>query len=80
MNDGLMVMFPICVYTFYEPEILRRTLKVWYVWALLAYVVFFYWQTDILQFYLGPVYFAICFIPIIPTKPNFRPGIRAIRP
>lgn len=67
MTDGLMVVFPICVYTFYDPEILRRTLKVWYVWALLAYLVFFYWQTDILQFYLGPVYFAICFIPIIPT-------------
>ncbi len=67
MNSSLIVLLPFCVYTFYEPDILHRSLRLWYPWALFAYVIFFYWQVHISQFYLGPVYFAICFLPIVPT-------------
>ena len=68
VSDTICLLTPLALFAFYEPRVLQKTLKLWFVWALLAYVVFFYWVVGITQFYMGPVYLIGCFIPLLPNK------------
>lgn len=64
-SNSLHVLFPLVVYILASPDTLRNILKLWYVWGLVAFIVFFLWVIDFSQFYLGPVYFALCFLPLL---------------
>lgn len=64
-SNSLHVLFPLVVYILASPETLRSILKTWYTWAILAFILFFYWVSNFSQFYLGPVYFAVCFLPLL---------------
>ncbi len=69
VQNILILLLPICVYPFSNPDLLKRILRFWYVFATLAYIIFFYWHVGISQFYLGPVFFALAFLPLL--KNNF---------
>jgi len=74
INNTMCLLPPIAVFTFYEPVVLERTLKAWMPWALAAFVVFFYWQVGLMQFYFGPIFLLACFIPLIPRQWKFIVG------
>ena len=59
-----VVLFPLIVFVLKDPIVLKSILKPWYRWALLAFVLFFYWMVGISQFYLGPLFFALCFLSL----------------
>jgi hypothetical protein len=58
---------PMLVYVFSQPDILQRTLYVWIRWALPLFFLFFMWliALDVYHFYLSPIFFLACFLPII---------------
>lgn len=57
-----IVLFPLIVFILKDPIVLKSILKPWYRWATLAFVLFFYWMVGFSQFYLGPIFFALCFL------------------
>ena len=65
IENSLILLFPICVYVFVSPLLVSRVLRMWVRLAIPAFFVFFYWVAGITQFYLGPVFFLICFLPLI---------------
>lgn len=67
-STSLVLLMPLCVYVFRRPAVVCYTLKFWLFYGLSAYAVFFFWVVGISQFYLGPLYLLICFIPIIRSK------------
>lgn len=68
VQNSFVLFVPLCVYAFSFPNLLRNILRAWYVFAILAYVLFFYWQVGISQFYLGPVFLALSFLPLLKKK------------
>lgn len=67
-TNSLHILFPLVVYILASPETVRSILKAWYPWAITAFFLFFYWVSNLSQFYLGPVYFALCFLPLLSFK------------
>jgi hypothetical protein len=67
-DSGMTVLLPFCVLSFKNPIVIQRLMHTWLILGLIAYISFFYWQINVLQFYLGPIYFVLCFLPIIPSK------------
>ena len=65
ISNGFIVLFPFCVYAFYSPYVVKKTLRLWIWVAIPAFFLFFYWVAGISQFYLGPIYLLLCFLPII---------------
>lgn len=68
VHDSFILLLPICVYAFFKPPVIQKTLNTWFKYALIPYLVFFFWVLETSQFYLAPIYFAGMFIPIIPKK------------
>lgn len=68
VTASFILLMPICVYAFSNPVLIQKILKLWFVYALIAYAVFFYWAVNISQFYLGPVLLLTCFLPLVPGK------------
>ena len=68
IGNIFILMLPICVYAFNDEKLVADVLRLWLVYALLAYMVFFHWVMGISQFYLGPVYIIACFWTFIPSK------------
>lgn len=67
-TSSLITFLPLSVYAFYDPGLVRDVFCRWRVWAILAFLFFFYWVIGVSQFYLGPIYFLACFLPLIPSK------------
>lgn len=65
VNNSLILLFPICVYAFNSPILISRVLQTWLRYAIPAFFLFFYWVSGLTQFYLGPIFFFICFLPIV---------------
>lgn len=68
VSSSSILLMPLCVYAFSNPSLIQKILKMWFVYALLAYILFFYWVVNISQFYLGPVLLLACFLPLVPGK------------
>ena len=67
--SGIFIIFmPYCVYAFSNPNILKYVLRTYFVYGSIAFVVWFFWMVGFSQFYLGPFYMIICFLPIINNK------------
>lgn len=65
VNNSLILLFPICVYVFNSPILISRVLQMWLRYAIPAFFLFFYWVSGLTQFYLGPIFFFICFLPLV---------------
>lgn len=65
---SFILLFPLIVFAFNNPYLVQRVYRMWMVYGLIAFALFFYWNVGITQFYLGPVYFITCFLPLIPKK------------
>lgn len=60
---------PVFVFVFSSPVILKRCLHFWFKYALFAFIgLIWIIPPDIYQFFLGPVLFVSCFLPVIPRK------------
>lgn len=60
---------PLFVYAFDKPYIVGHFLKYWFKYAIPLFLLFiFILPTGAYHFYLGPIFIAGCFIPIIPKK------------
>lgn len=65
----LYLILPIFVYLFDKPDITLKVLRYWFKFAIPLFVVFlFFIRKGAYHFFLGPVFFIGCFIPIIPKK------------
>lgn len=65
----LSLSLPVFVYIYSVPSILNATLKYWFKYALVIFIVIIpFLGTDAYHFYLGPIFLAGCFIPILPKK------------
>jgi len=63
------LVLPIFVYVFSIPEILQKTLKIWFTFALFVFAgLMFTLSTSAYHFYLGPVLLMACFLPILPKR------------
>jgi hypothetical protein len=67
-STSFILLFPTFVYAFHNPTTIQKTYRLWMVFGLLAYAVFFFWMVKISAFYLAPVYFVGCFLPLIKSK------------
>lgn len=65
VNNSLILLFPICVYAFNSPILISRVLQTWLRYAIPAFFLFFCWVSGLTQFYLGPIFFFICFLPLV---------------
>lgn len=65
VSNSFSLLLPLIVFALSAPETVRRIYRVWMIYGLIAYALFFYWQVDISAFYLAPVYFVGCFLPLI---------------
>jgi hypothetical protein len=68
VNDSFILLFPLIVFAFENPLTVKKVYRMWIVFGLLTYALFFYWNVNLTQFYLGPIYFVGCFLPLIPKK------------
>ena len=68
VNNSFIILMPFCVYAFNSPYIVNKTLRLWIKIAFPAFFIFFYWMVGLSQFYLGPIYLVLCFLPIIKSK------------
>lgn len=68
IRNAFILLFPLCVYAFYSPFVVKKTLRLWCFVAIPAFFLFFYWVAGITQFYLGPIYLLLCFLPLIRNK------------
>ena len=61
---------PVFVYVFAYPSVLQKVIRKWIKYALTLFFIFFYWvlSPDGYHFYLGPVLFLSCFLPILNRK------------
>lgn len=66
--DTFILMVPFCVYSFSSPSVIQKILNTWLKYALIPYLLFFFWVLSTSQFYLAPIYFVALFLPIIPKK------------
>lgn len=65
----LSLSLPILVYIYSIPSILNTTLKYWFKYALIVFIIIIpFLEKDAYHFYLGPIFLAGCFIPILPQK------------
>ena len=65
----LSLSLPVFVYIYSVPSILNATLKYWFKYAFVIFIVIIpFLGTDAYHFYLGPIFLAGCFIPILPKK------------
>ena len=65
----LSLSLPIFVYIFSVPSILNATLKYWFKYALIVFIIIIpFLGNDAYHFYLGPIFLTGCFIPILPKK------------
>lgn len=68
----LSLSIPICVYAFDKPIVTGTTLKFWFKYALLFFIICLpQIATGAYHFYLGPIFLIGCFIPIVPNKWKF---------
>lgn len=68
VHNSFILLLPICVYAFSNPLPIQKTLNTWFKYALIPYLIFFFWVLETSQFYLAPIYCAGMFLPIIPKK------------
>ena len=65
----LSLSLPIIVYIYSIPSILNSTLKYWFRYALIVFIIIIpFLGKDAYHFYLGPIFLTGCFIPILPKK------------
>lgn len=68
IDNSFVLLFPLIVFAFKNPATIRNVYRIWLIYGLLAYILFFYWNVNISQSYLGPIYLLACFLPLIPKK------------
>lgn len=61
---GISLMCPIFIWLFYKPSLTSKIYKIWYKYALIAFVLFFVWISGFLQAYLSPLLLLFCFFPL----------------
>ena len=60
---------PLLVYAFDKPVIVSHALRFWFKYALITFILFIlFLSKGAYHFYLGPIFLAGCFIPILPKK------------
>lgn len=62
------VISPILIILFNKPSFISYFYKFWIKYAITAFLIFFYWQVGITQFYLSPILLLFCFYPLFPKK------------
>ena len=72
ISGTMALLLPLFVYVFSDKELLQKTLRLWFYIALPLFL-YFAWKmyNESFQFYLGPVLFIGCFLPLIPKKWRF---------
>ena len=68
MTSSCIALFPVCVYAFYSPKIIRKTLSLWLRFAIPFYFLFLIFFIEPTQFYFGPIYLLACYMPLINKK------------
>lgn len=70
ITGALALSLPVFTYVFSIPKILHDVLHVWIKYAIPLFFLVFIWiiGTESYQFYLGPIFLIVCFLPIIPKK------------
>ena len=60
---------PLLVYAFDKPVSVSHALRFWFKYALITFILFIlFLSKGAYHFYLGPIFLAGCFIPILPKK------------
>lgn len=68
-QNAYILLFPIIVFAFEDPQIVKKVYRFWIVWGLFFYAIYFCKQIDyISQFYLAPIFFVTCYIAILDKK------------
>lgn len=62
------VISPIFIFLFNKASFISSFYRFWIKYAMIAFLIFFYWQVGITQFYLSPLLLLFCFYPLFPQK------------
>lgn len=70
INGTLNCLLPIFVYVFYSPEFTARFYRKWVKVCLPLFFLFYSWTVTPgeVNFYLAPLFFLGCFLPLIPMR------------
>ena len=65
---SISCVLPVLVWIFYKPDIFYRIWSFWFKYALLVFLVYYWWNAGFTQVYLWPLLFLFCFFPLFPQK------------
>lgn len=70
VNGTFTCLLPMFVYVFYSPELTASFYRKWMKWCLPLFFVFYIWTVTPgeVNFYLAPLLFLGCFLPMMPMK------------
>ena len=61
-------VLPVLVWIFYKPDIFYRIWSFWFKYALLVFLLYYWWNAGFTQAYLWPILLLLCFFPLFPQK------------
>lgn len=65
---SIAVLMPLLCWLGYNAYYTQKILSFWYKYAIIFFIIFFYWIVGFTQFYLSPLLFLFCFFPLFPSK------------
>lgn len=70
VNGTFTCLLPMFVYVFYSPELTASFYRKWMKWCLPLFFIFYIWTVTPgeVNFYLAPLLFLGCFLPMMPMK------------
>lgn len=70
ITGTLTCLLPMFVYVFCNPELTAAFYRKWIKWCLPLFFLFYIWTVTPgeVNFYLAPLFFLGCFIPLMPTR------------
>lgn len=65
---SIAVLMPLLCWLGYNAYYTQKILSFWYKYAIIFFIIFFYWIVGFTQFYLSPLLILFCFFPLFPSK------------